>query len=175
LEHESGKNGERGERMARKTLKQLRKMKEKLLLPGAKHLLKVCKQKKLRMILLTLGMPRWQKQKVNWCGLKKNFQNKNMIFTETINTDKGKSKSLKTVLGKEFDGSESVLFNDQPDQTEELLKHFPNMLALLKWEKRDRRVNKKQFQNLQKKYQQRIHWSESLPQLTKILRNILIS
>lgn len=133
------------------------------LLPGARYLLTVCATRGLERYLLSLGVRSWQEEKLLQAGIARFFPPENILYTETL--DVGKIDVLKDVLGPEFDGEGSLLFNDKPDETARLLEAFPKLLALVRREARDTRYGELEFLTLEEQFSGRIAWADNLKAL----------
>jgi len=127
-----------------------------LLLPGAEEFLKDCQVKKIRMILLSLGVPVWQEEKIQWSGLDKYFSKEKGEVVLTQLEGEGKIEAIKMLFGENFDGADVNLFNDKPDETRELLKVFPKMRACVRQEIADARYGEADFVDLQRDFADRI-------------------
>ena len=66
---------------------------------------------------------------------------KKVVFTEDVK--QGKKDALSKLFGGMFDGAGTIIINDKPDETRQLLVEFPKMQALVRREKRDKRFQKK--------------------------------
>ncbi len=135
------------------------------LLPGARYLLTFCKQKNLEQYLLSLGVRSWQEEKLNQAGIADLFAPERILYTETL--DVGKIDVLKEVLGAEFAGEGSLLFNDKPDETARLLEIFPQLSALVRREARDTRYGEPEFISLEAQFPGRVAWADNLKTLHK--------
>lgn len=156
-----------GKEVSKKIRAELEKKGERLILSGAKAMLNWCKKRNMAIVLLTLGVPRWQRQKLRWSKLDRYFDKKNMLFTDTRDTEKGKIALAKKYFQKNPDGFGIVWVNDRPEELEEFLKAFPGSIGLLRWEPKDTRVQKEHCKQLRKKFPTRVHWSDKLSSLLK--------
>ncbi len=156
--------------LAKEVSKKIKEMnKGSGLLPGAKELVVWCRrEERIPCYLLSLGVPQWQAEKVEQSGLGKFFPKKNIIYTEHIRY--GKRAALCHLFGKNFDGNGTVLFNDKPDEMRDLLGSFPQLVAFLKIEPRDRRYSPKDYTAVAKDFPGRVVLSESLFELKKKLQ-----
>lgn len=140
-------------------------------LPGALKLLELCQRQQLPRYLLSLGVARWQAQKIQRSGIGHYFENDKIIFTTDVK--EGKKDVLKKLFGRSFNGSHTILFNDKPDETEELLITFPKLGVFLRREVRDARYGADDFQALVKQFPQRVFWSETLDELTAVFKTLI--
>ncbi len=145
--------------------------KAKRLLPGAVELLTFCKEKEIPRYLLSLGVADWQEDKIKRSGVDAFFDPATIVFTDYIN--EGKIEALRKLFGENFTGAETVLVNDKPDETAELLKTFPALVALVRREKRDERFEVSDFEKLEQQFPERVAWSEKLSDLQTILQTLL--
>ena len=130
------------------------------ILDGAEELLLFCKEKIFNRYLLSLGVPNWQKKKVNSSGIGKYFDEEKIIYTTDIK--KGKNNVIKEIFGEDFDGEGVVLFNDNAFETKRILNDFKKIKAFVRRETREEKFEQKDFENLQKDFSDRVVWSESL-------------
>lgn len=137
------------------------------LLPGAALFVEWALQENFVCYLLSLGVPDWQEMKFQQSGLSAYFPPDHVIFTEDFK--QGKKEAVLTLFGGMFNGKGAVLINDKPDETRELLVHFPKIQALVRREKRDRRYQKKDFDSLVKDFPGRVEWRENLSELHHLL------
>lgn len=140
------------------------------LLPGAKKVLEFCKRMEMPRYLLSLGVEDWQKKKIKISRVDRFFPKENIIFTDDTNA--GKEETLLKMFGEDFDGDGTILLNDKPDETEQLLIRFPRLLAFLRWEKRDKRYNELDFQKLVFSFPGRVGYSDDLSDSLEILKKI---
>jgi phosphoglycolate phosphatase-like HAD superfamily hydrolase len=141
------------------------------LLPGAQRLLEFCQREQFPRYLLSLGVAKWQAQKVRRSGVEHYFEKDKIIFTSNI--AEGKKEVLKQLFGRSFNGARTVLFNDKPDETAELLTAFPKLGAFLRREVRDGRYGADDFQSLAKQFPGRVFWSETLDELTTVFKKLI--
>jgi beta-phosphoglucomutase-like phosphatase (HAD superfamily) len=139
------------------------------LLPGARDIVEWCQKKKIDSYLLSLGVREWQEAKFYQSGLQSYFDLESVVFTD--DSKKGKSDSLVRLFGKRFDGHETIIINDKPDETRELLRDFPKLIALVRREIRDVRYREKDFEKLEKDFPGRVAVAIDLKSLQKILSN----
>ncbi|MFB6181384.1 MAG: HAD family hydrolase [Candidatus Magasanikbacteria bacterium] len=124
------------------------------LLPYASEFLKHCLQEDLDTYILSLGQKDWQQEKVNQSGIEEFMPEEKIIFTNS--TKKGKQNILEEVFTKDFEGENTLLINDKPDETKEILSDFPKLVSFLRYEPRDDRYKEKDFEQLQQQYPDRV-------------------
>jgi hypothetical protein len=134
---------------------------------GASELLEMCRNKKIKMYLFSLGIEKWQKEKVRASGLGKFFKKKNIIFAKEIMV--GKIKIIKKIFGKKFIGEQTIMFNDKPDETAEILHEFSGLIAYIRYDERDKRYREDDFEQLKKEFGKRVTVNKSLKVLQKRL------
>ncbi|MBI2990273.1 MAG: HAD hydrolase-like protein [Candidatus Magasanikbacteria bacterium] len=137
-------------------------------LEGAQALLEECKQKKYNMYLLSLGVPEWQREKLELSGFKDYFSDDNIMYTRAIS--QGKVEALQERFGADFTGSGVMLFNDKPDETGALLSAFPDLQVRLRFDEEDKRYREDHFTALAKDFPGRVSWSRDLSDFTRELR-----
>lgn len=140
------------------------------LLPFAGELLKYCKNIDLDSYVLSLGVRDWQEEKVEQSGIKKYISEDRIYYTDSL--DNGKTGVLKSIFGNEFTGESTSIFNDKPDETEKILKKFPECIAFVRHEERDDRYDPEDFKNLQEKYPDRVYYSKQLKDLMNEFKKI---
>ncbi len=150
------------------------KLREKILeganlLKGAKEILDKCKNENMKMYLLSLGVKKWQDEKLDFAGIRNYFDNENIVYT--LGVKLGKVETLKNIFGNGFGGSGCVLFNDKPDETEAILEAFPEMKVFLRFDKRDFRYSEQNFKDLREKYSDRIEYSSDLSDFINEISN----
>ncbi|OGY81634.1 MAG: hypothetical protein A3F54_01040 [Candidatus Kerfeldbacteria bacterium RIFCSPHIGHO2_12_FULL_48_17] len=162
-----------GDEAAEKVKKNIRATGERLLIPGAQELLRFCKKKGIACYVLTLGLPKWQTRKILWTKLDEFFDEPHRLFTDEPNTEKGKMRLIKERFAERVNGRGMVFFNDRADELAEFLQKFPEALAFGRFEPRDSRARKANFQKLAEKFPERVYWSENLADLQKNLETII--
>ena len=131
-----------------------------LLIPGAVELLDFCKNKGLKIYLLSLGVPTWQHDKFKMAGLDKYFdEGSEVVYTDMVG--EGKVEAIKRIFNQGLDGEEIVLFNDKPDETEYILSVI-NLRAFLRKDSKDDRYTEGDYVDLQSRYSDRLTWSDDL-------------
>jgi len=136
----------------------------KCLLPQAIDFLRYCIANNLETFVLSLGQKDWQQQKVDQSGIKKYLTEENIIFTADPET--GKQKIMKDLFGEDYEGEETLFINDKPDETENIMKSFPILKVMLRFDQRDERYTEKDFKQLKDKFSdQVVCYSTKLSQL----------
>lgn len=134
-------------------------------LPGAESILKKCEKSGANIFLLSLGSPGWQKKKVVGSGLGKYFSPEKIFYTSDPRI--GKVAAIKKIFGKNFFGRGVCAINDKPDESEEILRAFPDISVLARRDKNDSRYAEKDFAVLREKYPDRFYWHEKLSFISK--------
>jgi hypothetical protein len=125
-------------------------------------LLKVTKR--FSCYLISLGVPTWQQEKINLSGLVKYFSEDKMVLTDDVDT--GKHAVLTKLFGKDTGRSNIILFNDKPDESEDLLNNFPNIMMYIRRDMRDERyLDEAIWQRLREKYAGRVMMSSDITEL----------
>jgi len=128
---------------------------ESLVINGADKLLTFFKENKIPVYIITLGVRKWQLDKIKKTGLDKFFMGReeNIKSTEEEDTTKGKAKEIGSILNelKIPDAKNILFFNDRPDETLNLLKIFPEMKVIVRREKKDLRHSAEDYEGLRKK------------------------
>lgn len=141
------------------------------LLPGARELVEWCFDQHLDCYLLSLGVREWQEMKFQQSTLSAYFLSEKIVFTDDFKH--GKKESIEQLFGGRFKGEKTVLVNDKPDETRDLLMTFSSMRALLRREMRDVRYREKDFKNIETTFPGRSAWSESLVTLQQLLSKMI--
>ncbi|MDP2693159.1 MAG: HAD family hydrolase [bacterium] len=125
-----------------------------LLIDGAEELLNFLKENSVPVYILTLGVEAWQGQKMKVSGLEGVLggEFKNVKYTVEEDPKKGKIKEIMEILLElNLENCANVLlFNDRPDETEDIMKEFPGLRVFIRREKGDIRHIDKDFDNLAK-------------------------
>lgn len=104
--------------------------------------------------LLSLGVPAWQREKISLAGIERYFSPDRTIFTDQ---EGGKVSALREIFGTQFDGMDTVLFNDRPEESAGLLKDFPKLHLFIRRDLRDQRYrDEKIWKNLHEQFPGRV-------------------
>lgn len=141
--------------------------KEGHLLSGALELVEFCRTEGLQSYIVSLGLESWQREKFKLSGLESYFEPSHVVYSAQI--EDGKTNSLKSLFGAGFDGSETALFNDKPDETAQLLRDFPQLKAFVRQEPRDQRYKQTSFNQLMVSFPGRVKCSRELAVLKELL------
>lgn len=174
-----------------------------LLLTGTRELLELSAEQGLRIVILSLGVRKWQEQKIGFSGLGRvigNIEDRYKIKVErkytadencldrgmslgtlsggqdgaTEEMATGKKRAMRDIMGSSFSGMETVLFNDKPDETEELLRIFPHLQAYVRRAIGDVRYKEQDFALLAERFAGRVECSQSLLYLKELFAEKLI-
>lgn len=152
-----------------KVKKDLQDLGSQLLVPGAGEFLREVEEKKLDHYLLSLGEPGWQQQKMSWAGLHDVFPEDRIFYTTDMKI--GKTEALRQMFGPDFQGEDTVLFNDKPDETAAILDSFPDLVTFLRQDNKDRRYNHKDFEQLTEQFPDRVVFSDDFSELSREFRS----
>ncbi len=130
------------------------------LVAGARELLVELQARGVSLFLLSLGVPEWQKEKVDIAGIEQFFNDQNIIYTTDIH--KGKIDMLREQFGDEFTGKDVIIFNDKPDETREMLQEFPELRAYLRRDEADERYTEQDFESVVQEAEGRATWEADL-------------
>ena len=120
--------------------------------------------KRYSCYLISLGVPTWQREKINLSGLAKYFPEDKIVLTDDVDT--GKHAAFTKLFGKDSGGSNIILFNDKPDESEDLLNNFSNMTMYIRRDMRDERYRDEViWQRLREKYVDRVMISSDITEL----------
>lgn len=133
------------------------------LLPYAAELLKHCQKQEFETYVLSLGHKEWQEEKIEQSGIKTVLDEENILYTDNI--EGGKQCILRDLFGENFVGENTVFFNDKPDETGDILQEFEHLYAFVRFEQRDDRYEKQDFERLKEQFTNRIFWSQQLKDL----------
>jgi FMN phosphatase YigB (HAD superfamily) len=138
---------------------------KELLFPGAEDLLERAR-KNSSNYLVSLGVAAWQKEKADLVKLERFIPAENMIFTSK--EDGGKVEALRELFGKDFDGADTVFFNDRAEESASLLQAFPKLeMLLVRRETRDgKEVDDRPWQELKRQFGDRIAVASHLAELS---------
>lgn len=117
-------------------------LRDHMLVPGAIQLLTALKQRSAAMYLLSLGQPTWQEEKVSLSGIGAFFHRDHILYTTDMS--EGKKVYIEDLIKKE-QTEEVLLFNDKPDETEQLLASFPRLTAYVRRDRDDGRYTDADF------------------------------
>lgn len=147
---------------------------DSLLLPGAKDLLNFCQKNNIKKYLISLGVKKWQDEKIVLAGLDKIFKSQEIIFREEIKTKEGKVEAIKRIFGDEFTGQNMIFVNDKPNENRDVLESLPNIKVLGGWCRQDRRYSESDFIKLKEDFGDRFEWSDNLVDLKNKLEKICL-
>jgi hypothetical protein len=102
---------------------------------GVRDMLRACSER-FECYLLSLGVPAWQREKIFLADIERYFSPERIIFTDR---EGGKVSALRELFGEQFDGKETVLFNDRPEESTDLLKEFPKLQLFIRRDVDDQR------------------------------------
>jgi hypothetical protein len=106
-----------------------------LMFAGVRDMLRACSER-FECYLLSLGVPAWQREKIFLADIERYFSPERIIFTDR---EGGKVSALRELFGEQFDGKETVLFNDRPEESTDLLKEFPKLQLFIRRDVDDQR------------------------------------
>jgi hypothetical protein len=106
-----------------------------LMFEGARDMLRACSER-FECYLLSLGVPVWQREKISLADIERYFSPERIIFTDR---EGGKVSALRELFGAQFDGADTVFFNDRPDESTELLEEFPKLHLFIRRDVHDQR------------------------------------
>lgn len=150
----------------------IREMEEAhFLVPGAKRALEFVQRRNIERYLLSLGVTEWQEQKVKKSGVADYFLPDHILYTTRLDT--GKSEALRELFGEDFSGEATVLINDKPDETRELLGAFQNLVVLVRREVKDTRYTDEDFTALEHDFPGRVLCSEDWAVTTERLKSLI--
>jgi len=132
------------------------------LVDGAMELLSLLKKHDIAPHLLSLGVSEWQHEKVALAKLDTFFDPVHIVYTSNIL--EGKVDALRLLFGIDFDGADTYLFNDKPDETKNILDAFPKLRVYLRRDSTDTRYTKEDFDVLVKTYGDRVMYADDLNQ-----------
>ena len=126
------------------------KIETNLLIKGAGEIINFFVENKVPIYILTLGVKKWQMDKIKKSGLDKFLTEENIKFTDEEDARKGKEKEIQEILkGLNISSAEGIIFfNDKPDETIELLKKFPEMRVIIRREQRDNRYQDEDYEKI---------------------------
>lgn len=129
-----------------------------LLIRGVKKILPFLKENKVPIYILTLGVKKWQLDKIRKAGLDKFFMEEgkrledsdNIKYTVEENVEKGKIEEINKILKElQLANTEDILFfNDRPDETLRIMEKFREMKVIIRREARDSRYTDEDYEKL---------------------------
>lgn len=168
------KVGRSAEVIESKMYEKLNILGKSLCLDGAGELLERSKKENLDMYIMTLGVHAWQEEKIQCTGLDEYFPKEKRILPAIDLSEKdAKVVALKNFFGIKIHEEKSILFNDKPAETAQLLEAYPNMKAFVRWDTNDERFTKNDFEKFESIFGKRFMWSESLFELKDIFEYFL--
>ncbi len=131
----------------------LREIGPSLVFEGVCEMLAECSER-FECYLLSLGVPAWQREKISLAGIEKYFSPERIMFTDR---EGGKVSALRELFGMQFDGTDTVFFNDRPEESAELLQQFPKLHLFIRRDRRDQRyADEKLWKNLHEQFPDRV-------------------
>lgn len=147
---------------------------------GAEELVESARQRGLKYFLISLGVPEWQREKIEKSGLDKYFtledmpeQKANVICTVDNRPNARKAEALKKLFGEEFKGEGVAIVNDKPWETARLLDVFPGLIAFSPFAEGDRRYREEDYRKIKERFGDRFVWSRDLMGLREELGRVL--
>jgi len=139
----------------KKLAKWFEKTEMDLLIEGVDKILSFFRVNKIPIYILTLGVKRWQLDKIKKSGLGDLLtkpEKKNIKFTDEEDSTKGKEEEIRKILKelKMVDAEGIVFFNDKPDETEKIWKKWPAMRVIIRREFHDSRYAEEDYERLAK-------------------------
>ncbi len=139
---------------------------EKFIVDGAVDFVQTVAQSGLEMYIMTLGVHAWQEDKIELIGFGEYFPKEKRILPR-LDLDEKDAKviALQEYFGDRILQEESILINDKPTETAELLNAFPHMKALVRWDSEDERYTQSDFETCHEQFEERFLYSQSLREL----------
>lgn len=106
----------------------IKENRETLLSEDTVDFLELCKERGVKVRLLTFGAPSWQAEKIKMLGLDKYFHE----HFSSDNEEVGKIEELGRIVKEEKGGNEIVLFNDKLTEIISALETYPGITAYLR-------------------------------------------
>lgn len=148
---------------------------EKFIVDGAMDFVQAVSQSGLETYIMTLGVHAWQEDKIELIGFGEYFPKEKRILPR-LDLDEKNAKviALQEYFGDRILQEESILINDKPTETAELLNTFPHMRALVRWDNEDERYRQSDFETCHAQLKDRFIYSQSLRELQHIFQTDII-
>ena len=154
------------EEIETKMYKKLKDLAETLCIDGAIELLQSVQNKNMDSYIMTLGVHSWQEEKIECTGLGNLFpKEKRILPALDLSESNAKVIALENFFGRKIHEEETIIFNDKPEETANLLQAYPKMGAYVRWDIHDERFSKKDFEKFENIFAKRFIFSESLFEL----------
>jgi beta-phosphoglucomutase-like phosphatase (HAD superfamily) len=143
---------------------------------GAIDFVYIASQTGFGMYIVSLGVHSWQEDKIEAAGFGTYFPKEKRILPRLdLDEKNAKAIALQEFFGERIMGERSILINDKPAETAQLLQTFPLMRALVRWDGEDERYAQSDFETCHAQFKDRFIYSQSLRELQHIFQTNIIS